>query len=117
MDNALHSVQTLFMRRQGGGLRNNTERQVALRKFGCQPFECGWLAALGLWDRICQLREEHMMRAVVAEGMSALGGGVGCSWLCDFATLLSMFDALPEAGLFAVSGVWWLGAVPVRPRC
>ena len=40
-----------------------------------------------------------MLRAVIAESL-ALGGEVGASWLSDFTAFLSLFDALPESGLF-----------------
>lgn len=113
MDNALHRVQTLFMRRLGGGLRNSTKRQLMLREFGCKPLVRGWLqAALGLWNRICQLPEEHMLRAVVTEGLS-LGGEVGCSWLSDFSALLSMFGALPDDDLFVDGAPHAIPAGPV----
>jgi hypothetical protein len=100
MDNSLQRVQTLFMRRLGGGLRKSTKRQLMLREFGCRPLVRGWLqASVGLWNRIQQLPEEHMLRAVMAESLS-LGGDVGVSWLSDFTAVLSAFGALPEDGLF-----------------
>ena len=98
LDNPLQRVQTLFMRRLGGGLRKSTSRQLMLREFGCRPLVRGWLAgAVGLWNRIQQLPEESLMRAVVSESL-AMGGTVGASWLSDFTALLSAFGALPAGG-------------------
>jgi hypothetical protein len=100
LNNPLQRVQTLFMRRLGGGLRKSTSRHLMLREFGCRPLVRGWLqAAVGLWNRIQQLPAEHLLRVTVAESL-ALGGNVGSSWVSDFTAVLNAFGALPENGLF-----------------
>jgi hypothetical protein len=100
MENDLQRVQALFMRRLGGGLRKSTSRHLMMREFGCRPLVRGWIqSAIGLWNRIQQLPEEHLLRAVLSESPT-LGGDVGVSWLSDFTAMLSAFDALPESGLF-----------------
>jgi hypothetical protein len=101
LDNPLQKVQTLFMRRLGGGLRRSTSRQLMLREFGCRPLVRGWLASMvDLWNRLRHLPEDHLLRVTMSESL-ALGGGVGVSWLSDFSALLSVFGALPESGLFS----------------
>jgi len=101
LDNPLQKVQTLFMRRMGGGLRRSTPRQLMLREFGCRPLVRGWLASMvGLWNRLRDLPEDHLLRVTMSESL-ALGSGVGVSWLSDFSAFLSVFGGLPESGLFS----------------
>lgn len=100
MDNSLHKVQTLFMRRLGGGLRRSTPRQLMLREFGCRPLVRGWLlSCIRLWNRVREMPEDSWMRTALLES-TTLGSEAGHSWLSDFQALLSKFGALPENGLF-----------------
>jgi hypothetical protein len=42
MDSPPQRVQSLFMRRLGGGLLKSTSRHLMLCEFGCRPLVRGW---------------------------------------------------------------------------
>jgi hypothetical protein len=66
LDNSLQKVQTLFMRRFGGGLHRSTSRQLMLREFGCHPLVRGWLVSMvDQWNRLRRLPEDHLLRVTM----------------------------------------------------
>jgi hypothetical protein len=99
MDNDLHKVQSLFMRRLGGGLRISTPRQLLLREFGCKPLVRGWLQSmLGMWNRVVDMGPGSLLKRALVENVQ-LPESVS-SWFAGYSAFLGRFGGVPDGGLF-----------------
>lgn len=97
LGDALHRVQTLFVRRLAGGLRKATPRLPMLREFGVAPLARAWVqSSVCMWQRVCGLPAGSLLGDAMRENL-ALDSDQ--SWAHGFHSLLSTLELLPAGGL------------------
>jgi hypothetical protein len=95
MDNDLHKVQSLFMRRALGGLRRSTSRRLLLRELGCCPMVRAWFQSMiSSWNWMADLAEDNLLIVALRHNV-VLAESAALGWYHDFTVFVQRVGCTP----------------------